>query len=101
LASDGAVLNPLRDTYDHAFLLLALVTIYALEPDAQIRAEIDSLTAFLEAQLRERNGGFLEGWPATMPRRQNPHMHLFEATIAVYDATYDAEFQNRAGELFL
>ena len=100
LASDGAVLNPLRDTYDHAFALLALVTVYALEPDAQIRAEIDSLTAFLDTQLRSRHGGFLEGWPATMPRRQNPHMHLFEAMIAAFDATHDAEFQNRAGDLF-
>jgi mannose-6-phosphate isomerase len=100
LASDGAVLNPLRDTYDHAFALLALVTVYALQPDAQIRAEIDSLTAFLDTQLRSRHGGFVEGWPAAMPRRQNPHMHLFEAVIAAFDATHDAEFQNRAGDLF-
>ena len=35
-----------------------------------------------------------------MPRRQSPHMHLFEATIAVFDATNDAVFQKRAGEFF-
>jgi mannose/cellobiose epimerase-like protein (N-acyl-D-glucosamine 2-epimerase family) len=100
LAPDGTVLNPLRDTYDHAFVLLALASVYTLDRDAQIRAEIDSLTTFLDTKLCSPHGGFLEGWPASMPRRQNPHMHLFEAFIAAFDATRDAAFQNRAGDLF-
>jgi N-acylglucosamine 2-epimerase (GlcNAc 2-epimerase) len=31
---------------------------------------------------------------------QNPQMHVFEALIASFDATHDAAFQSRAGELF-
>jgi mannose/cellobiose epimerase-like protein (N-acyl-D-glucosamine 2-epimerase family) len=100
LAHDGTVLDPLRDTYDHAFVLLALASVYALDRDAQVRSEIDSLVAFLETQLRSPHGGFMEGWPASMPRRQNPQMHLFEAMIAAFDATHDAAFQHRAGGLF-
>jgi mannose/cellobiose epimerase-like protein (N-acyl-D-glucosamine 2-epimerase family) len=100
LASDGAVLDPLRDTFDHAFVLLALATVYTLDRDAQVRSEIDALISFLDTELRSPHGGFLEGWPASMPRRQNPHMHLFEATIAVFDATGDALFQKRAGDFF-
>jgi mannose/cellobiose epimerase-like protein (N-acyl-D-glucosamine 2-epimerase family) len=100
LAPDGAVLDPLRDSYDHAFVLLALVNAYALDRDAQVRSEIDALLSFLDSHLRSPNGGFLEGWPASMPRRQNPQMHLFEAMIAAFDATHDAAFQNRAGEFF-
>lgn len=100
LARDGTVINPLRDTYDHAFVLLALASVYALDRDAQIRTEIDSLTSFLDRKVRSPHGGFLEGLPASMPRRQNPHMHLFEAMIAAFDATHDAAFQNRAGEFF-
>jgi mannose/cellobiose epimerase-like protein (N-acyl-D-glucosamine 2-epimerase family) len=100
LASDGAVLDPLRDTYDHAFVLLALANVYALDRDAQIRAEIDALLSFMDTHLRSPHGGFLEGSPASMPRRQNPQMHLFEAMIAAFDATHDAAFQNRAGEFF-
>jgi mannose/cellobiose epimerase-like protein (N-acyl-D-glucosamine 2-epimerase family) len=100
LTHDGSVLDPLRDTYDHAFVLLALSSVYALDRDAQVRAEIDALVAFLDARLRSPHGGFLEGWPASMPRRQNPQMHLFEAMIAVFDATHDSAFQNRAGEFF-
>ncbi|MGB8402331.1 AGE family epimerase/isomerase [Bradyrhizobium sp.] len=100
LAPDGAVLDPLRDTYDHAFVLLALANVYALDRDAQVRSEIDALLAFLDSRLRSPHGGFLEGLPASMPRRQNPHMHLFEAMIAAFEATHDAAFQNRAGEFF-
>jgi mannose/cellobiose epimerase-like protein (N-acyl-D-glucosamine 2-epimerase family) len=100
LAPDGAVLDPLRDTYDHAFVLLALATAYTLDRDAQIRSEVDELLSFLDTQLRSAHGGYLEGWPASMPRRQNPHMHLFEAMIALFDATQEQVFQNRAGDIF-
>ena len=100
LTPEGAVLKPLRDTYDHAFVLLALASVYALDRDAQIRTEIDALCHFLETQLRSLHGGFLEGLPSSMPRRQNPHMHLFEAMIAAFDATHDNVFQNRAGDFF-
>ena len=100
LTPEGAVLKPLRDTYDHAFVLLALAAVYALDRDAQIRAEIDALCHFLDTHLRSPNGGFLEGLPPSMPRRQNPHMHLFEAMIAVFDATHEPVFQNRAGDFF-
>jgi mannose/cellobiose epimerase-like protein (N-acyl-D-glucosamine 2-epimerase family) len=100
LDHDGKVLNPLRDAYDHAFVLLALATLYELSGDAQMRAEMDSLVAFLDASLRSPHGGFIEGIPPTLPRRQNPQMHLFEAMIASFDATRDLAYQSRAGNLF-
>jgi mannose/cellobiose epimerase-like protein (N-acyl-D-glucosamine 2-epimerase family) len=100
LGPDGSLINPLRDTYDHAFVLLALSTVYRLTGDAQVRHEIDALSAFLDSGLRSPHGGFLEGIPATPPRRQNPHMHLFEAMIATFDATREMAYQARAGDLF-
>jgi mannose-6-phosphate isomerase len=100
LTPDGDVLDPLRDSYDHAFVLLALATVYGLDRDAQVRAEIDALLAFLDSQLRSPHGGVVEGLPPSMPRRQNPQMHLFEAMVAAFDATHEATFQNRAGEFF-
>ena len=100
LTPDGAVLDPLRDTYDHSFVLLALATVYALDRDAQVRAEIDSLLSCMDSQLRSPHGGFLEGLPPSLPRRQNPQMHLFEAMIAAFDATHDLAFQNRAGDFY-
>ena len=100
LDSDGSTMNAMRDSYDHAFVLLALSTVFQLSQDAQVRDEISSLLAFIDRDLRSPNGGFIEGIPATMPRRQNPQMHLFEAMIATFDATNDSVFQTRAGELF-
>ena len=100
LTPEGAVLDGRRDAYDHAFILFALAAVYALDQDAQIRTEIDALLAFLDGHLRSPHGGVHEGLPVSLPRRQNPHMHLFEAMIACFDATHDLSFQNRAGEFF-
>ncbi|MBR0826149.1 AGE family epimerase/isomerase [Bradyrhizobium manausense] len=100
LTPDGAVLDARRDAYDHAFILLALASVYALDRDAQVRTEIDALLAFLDSGLRSPHGGVHESLPVSMPRRQNPQMHLFEAMIACFDATHDLSFQNRAGEFF-
>jgi mannose/cellobiose epimerase-like protein (N-acyl-D-glucosamine 2-epimerase family) len=96
----GSTVNALRDAYDHAFILLALATVYQLTRDALVGDEIESLLAFLDNQLRSPHGGFIEGIPPALPRRQNPQMHLFEAMIATFDATGDAVYQSRAGDLF-
>ncbi|MFT4116913.1 AGE family epimerase/isomerase [Bradyrhizobium sp.] len=100
LTPEGAVLDARRDAYDHAFILFALAAVYSLDQDAQVRAEIDALLAFLDGSLRSPHGGVHECLPVSLPRRQNPHMHLFEAMIACFDATRDLSFQNRAGEFF-
>ena len=100
LAPDGRMMSENRDTYDHAFVLLALATVYRLDRDTQVRAEIESVLTFLDRDLRSQHGGYLEGLPGLLPRRQNPHMHMFEAMIALFDATHEMVFQNRAGEFF-
>lgn len=100
LGDNGAVLDARRDTYDHAFVLLALATVYTLDRDAQVRSEIDAVLSFVDAHLRSPHGGFADGFPATLPRRQNPQMHLFEAMIALFDATHDLAFQQRAGDFY-
>lgn len=100
LNADGSVGNGLRDAYDHAFVLLALATVFAITKDAQVRAEIDQVLGFLDRELRSPHGGFIEGLPPSLPRRQNPQMHLLEAMLALYEATGEAQFQNRAGDFF-
>jgi mannose/cellobiose epimerase-like protein (N-acyl-D-glucosamine 2-epimerase family) len=100
LNADGSVADGRRDSYDHAFVLLALANVYQLGQDAQVRSEIDTTLRFIDQRLRSPHGGFVEGLPPAMPRRQNPQMHLFEAMIALFDATGEAVFQNRAGDFF-
>jgi mannose/cellobiose epimerase-like protein (N-acyl-D-glucosamine 2-epimerase family) len=52
LGQDGAVLDPLRDTYDQAFVLLGLVSVYGLGQNAQVRAEINSPTVPREYSIQ-------------------------------------------------
>ena len=100
LSPDGTVLKAARDAYDHAFVLLALASVFAITQDAQIRAEIDRVVQFMDSAMLSPHGGFAEGVPPTLPRRQNPQMHLFEAMLALYEATGDLGFQRRAGDFY-
>jgi N-acylglucosamine 2-epimerase (GlcNAc 2-epimerase) len=81
-------------------VLLALSSVYRLTGDAQVRDEIEALIGFLDTDLPSPHGGFAEGIPTILPRRQNSQMHLFEAMIAAFDATGDPKFQNSASDLY-
>ena len=70
LAPDNAVANPLRDTYDHMFVLLALTWASKVSGDAQIRAHLDDALAFVEGHLTTADGSFIEGIPESQPRRK-------------------------------
>ena len=62
----------------------------------------DDTLAFLDAELRApRGGGCLEGSPTgNTPRRQNPHMHLFEGLLTLWSSTKDPQYLTRAGAMF-
>ena len=63
LNRDGTVINSMRDTYDHAFILLALANVYQLNQDAQIRTEINTRSASSTNIFDRLHGGFNEGLP--------------------------------------
>lgn len=94
------VLDARRDTSDHAAILLALASVFELTRDARIRSEIDAILLLIDRRLRSANGGLVEGLPPTLPRRLATHTHMFEAMIALFDATGEPVFQQRAGEFF-
>jgi mannose/cellobiose epimerase-like protein (N-acyl-D-glucosamine 2-epimerase family) len=84
----GEVLDGRADLYDQAFMLLALA--YAgralSRPDLFVAAE--SLGDALHKSWRHAHGGYFEGEIAVCPPyRQNPHMHLLESFIALYEAS--------------
>jgi mannose-6-phosphate isomerase len=85
LGPDGAIVDPRRDTYDHMFVLLALSFTARMSGDAQVRALVADLLAFIDAHLTAPDGSFVEGIPVSLPRRQNPHMHAFEAMLALHE----------------
>ncbi|MBA92836.1 MAG: mannose-1-phosphate guanylyltransferase [Phyllobacteriaceae bacterium] len=96
---DGSVLDAVEDTYDHAFVLLALAHAHrAGHPDALTlgRETFDFLDEHLEdANLR----GFLESSDGENLRRSNPHMHLLEAFLAWFHATGERTYLRRAARI--
>ena len=100
LEADGRVRDPQRDTYDHAFILLALSWFYRASKEPDALAAIGRTLRFIDTQLAQPDGSFLESLPPATPRRQNPHMHLFEAMLSLYEATGEKDFLSRAGRIF-
>jgi mannose/cellobiose epimerase-like protein (N-acyl-D-glucosamine 2-epimerase family) len=99
LAPDNSVANTLRDTYDHMFVILALTWATKVSGDAQVRAELEDALAFIDAHLTASDGSFIEGIPASHPRRQNPHMHAFEAALAMHETINHPQAMARARKL--
>lgn len=95
-----SVIDTRQDLYDHAFFVLANAWCYRAFGDEAALREADRLVAHLDAKFGAEYGGWIEGDYDYACRRQNPHMHLFEAFLALYDATGDAKYLARVGELF-
>jgi mannose-6-phosphate isomerase len=94
------VVDTKQDLYDHAFFLLANAWVYRVTGDKSALAEAEKLVAHLDAKFASVYGGWIEGDYSYACRRQNPHMHLFEAFLALYDATGDGKWLARVGEIF-
>jgi D,D-heptose 1,7-bisphosphate phosphatase len=101
LAPDGRIADATRDTYGQAFALLGLAWYHSLTGDREILNVADAVLAFLDQDLATGDGGYLDSAPRRDAiRRQNPHMHLFEALLALNQATNDAKYLARAAGLF-
>ncbi|HEV8077524.1 MAG TPA: AGE family epimerase/isomerase, partial [Marinobacter sp.] len=100
LNPDWQVSDSKQDLYDHAFFLLAFAWQYRAFGNKQALASAHRLMAHLDKHLGAMNGGWLEGDYAYTHRRQNPHMHLFEAFMALYEASGEAVWLARAGQMF-
>lgn len=101
---DGAPADRSKDLYGHAFLLFALAYLHRAfaAPDAIALASetYDVLTARMSAP----GGGFWDrasaDWqPDRSLRRQNPHMHLLEALLALHEATGEVRWLAEADRL--
>lgn len=92
LAPDLTIRSAPHDLYDLSFVLLAAAGLAAAGSD--VDAEITRLEAALDRLAAPR--GWHECAAHRQPRRQNPHMHLFEAMCALYRATGAPRFAGRA-----
>jgi len=96
LGADQRVLDGRRDSYDHAFAILALSWLVRATGEPHLRKTLDELLAYIDARLMDENGILREGDPHSLPRRQNPQMHWFEAMLALHDAAAHPQALERA-----
>ncbi|WP_137710472.1 AGE family epimerase/isomerase [Sphingobium sp. RSMS] len=97
LTGDAAHLDGRADLYDQAFILLALAKAGEALDRPTLFDEAERLLDLLQAEWAHPLGGFTEGElvdPSV--RRQNPHMHLFEAFIALAEASKRQRFMDAA-----
>jgi mannose-6-phosphate isomerase len=97
---NGEPCDPRRDFYAHAFVLLAIGSLVGLTGDRAPLTVADELLACLDTDFGAPEG-HLEALPlVTGPRRQNPHMHLFEALLNLWMNTREPRYLERARRIF-
>jgi mannose-6-phosphate isomerase len=87
--------------YDLAFVVFGLAeAAAALGEDQGAIKGATALIDWAEANWAHPEGGFLEGdiMPKT-PRRQNPHMHVFEALLSLFEASGERKHLDRASAI--
>ena len=98
---DGVIVSDVRDAYTHAFVLFAIAWLYRLNGDTQLLVVADEVIGFIDARLEDPvNAGLFDMFPVTdQCKRQNPHMHLLEAYLALEAAAPGRGYLERAKKL--
>ncbi|MEO3431272.1 AGE family epimerase/isomerase [Pelagibius sp. CAU 1746] len=109
LRRSGPPLDRGKDSYDHAFILLAMAWLYRAGGERRVLRRAEETMEFLDAHLGLTRDGASDGyaeWEVTpgealpLPRRQNPHMHLLEAFLALYEASGAQPWLAQAQRIF-
>jgi mannose-6-phosphate isomerase len=83
----GGLADPEPDLYDNAFAILALSWASRALDAPELAWAAERIWTRLETSHAHPAGGYLETLPPKGPRRQNSHMHLFEAALALLAAS--------------
>lgn len=99
LTPEGRVLDGTAELYDHAFVLFACGWWHRASGDPEALVWAHRTLDFVEARLRHPRIGFLDASAGTGWRSQNPHMHLLEAALVLYETSAHPRFAELACEL--
>jgi mannose/cellobiose epimerase-like protein (N-acyl-D-glucosamine 2-epimerase family) len=101
VSPDGKIADPTRDLYTHAFVLYMLAWVYRMSGDPAVIKLADSTLSEIDLIFAVSDGpGLRSKVPGrTDLREQNPHMHLFEALLALADASGAERYMARAAAL--
>ncbi len=95
LNPDDSPQDSRRDSYDQMFALLGYGALARFGVE-EAREDLARTWAGLSGDLAHPLGGWREDDLDRLPRRQNPHMHGFEACLALQDWTGEAVWMERA-----
>jgi len=100
LDNNGAIVDPRRDLYDSAFVIFALAHAAKALGRNDLAKHGEALARWVKTQWSHPHGGYFEGELAAVPpRRQNPHMHMLEALLALHAVTGDHAHRDEAQQL--
>jgi mannose/cellobiose epimerase-like protein (N-acyl-D-glucosamine 2-epimerase family) len=102
--ADGTPADRRSDLYTQAFVIFGLAEAGRALGRADFIAEARATRERLETRWADPSGGYFDGETAPHPGRQNPHMHLLEAYLALHAATGEAADlagAERLAELFM
>ncbi|MEO6280689.1 AGE family epimerase/isomerase [Roseateles sp.] len=104
VAPDGSPRATIKRAYGHAFVLLALAQLYRTGQDARHRDAALKAWRAVQAGFFDARGGLVNECgrdfkPIPAGRTQNPVMHMFEALLALHEATGDKSVQAGARQL--
>ncbi len=95
VSPEGKVIHGVKNLYAHAFALLAMSHIARVTGEDRYRAAALQTWDEINSWMRDEKGGFRgeaqRDFSSLAPGvgSQNPMMHLFEALLALHDATRD------------
>ncbi len=97
LGREGGQLDTVRNSYDHAFVLLALGWYFRLTGDRALLETVHRTLDIMEARLRHPTGlGFLTTEHGSAHMEQDPNMHFLEAMLLLYETTGEPRFAEEA-----
>ncbi len=101
---DGEAVDARKLLYSQAFALFGLAHAYRVTRDSRYLLAGLEIWERVRSHMRDGEGGFVAEADrvfanASARRNQNPIMHLFEALLAMYDATADPQWLHDAGDV--
>ncbi len=96
---DRKISNESTELYTQAFVLFALAQTYSLTRDEKYKTRAKKLMNYLNRERRAPGGGYTEIKEGKTLYQSNPHMHLFEASIAWMATDTDPEWQMTADQI--
>lgn len=100
LAADGTPASTVRDLYGHAFILFAYAWAYKLTKNPAYAATARQTVLEIDQIFAAQPAGYFTSVPGLAEERsQNPHMHLLEAYLSLFEATEEAFYLEHAKKL--